>query len=627
MNKKDELRRIAAALLINPLPRSVRDDLLADRAFVAKFGITPQFNLALGGGVSVESGSLHAALRAGTAGKKTATLKLADKSKVRARLELRKSGHVSLQFKGRGINFTDADLLSGEKARRLRALKRVFAARPLLNEEERGWWATAEERSLSDHEFVTLMTELGATPEALTEALNGPMNLDAEQLMPDDPAYYHRLLAPLNGSQDLLAFIGAELAINRGALLKRHRPRALRRIAYSALWQPLIPFNALGAVTPKELSLLLPAEDPFSLLFGFEVCRARVSDRPDCGPLGTRFLEKLIGGGELSQARNYIFSACATIASGHIRRAAKASASPLLWTRLAAFTHAGVLTHALQGLNNPKGFFEWSVENFGAQYLWHGAIDRREAPRWRPDWVSPEHLHAELIGRANAALHASGTEHCPPEWQTLIEAQLKELKKAGRSLATIFPGPFDDFRPAPSLEGNPFFQKLETELQGVAKLSDADGVLSVAYATVPSPAFVGEVVRIVSAPPDQPIAEDNTEHLYLDVAAHIAASCHSEQLARAVIDRCLFIARNQSERISANDLFMVMLEACAALSDPKLYHSLIAEKAAQLAFAQREIQAMAQLISVFDVLGQRDPKLVASLSRARAILQTGMRAA
>jgi hypothetical protein len=46
---------------------------------------------------------------------------------------------------------------------------------------------------------------------------------------------------------------------------------ALRRIAYSAVRQRLISFDALSSFATSEVSGLLVSEDPFSLLFGFEI--------------------------------------------------------------------------------------------------------------------------------------------------------------------------------------------------------------------------------------------------------------------------------------------------------------------------------------------------------------------
>jgi hypothetical protein len=624
MTKKRDLRTVMGALLISPLPKAVRDALLADRAFLSKLDITPQYSFHLTADLSGELGSLHAALRAAISGRKTAYLRLADKSRVRAKLRLRKNGHVSLELKARAFSFTDADLLSNDKAPRLRALKRVLKAKPLLHAEQCEWQAIANQRPFTDHEHLTLMTALGATPEALTEVLSGPQSLDVNRLMPDDVRYYDRLLAPLGASRDLQGFITNELDAARRALIKSNRRHALRRIAYSALWQPLIPFDALSSFASSEVSALLESEDPFSLIFGFEMCRAFLPKDPAYAELGTRFLEKLVAKQGESRARCNLFCACVTVAMINVRRVAKALSAPVFWVRLAALTHAGVLAHALRGLSNSEDFLKWSIENFGPQYIWHGMIDRREAPRWRPDWISPNHIYAELVGRAVAALNMLEKGNRPAEWVVIIDRALEELGDANQVLSAFFPGPFDDFHPTLAVPDNPFFKEVESALQGASRLSDAHGLFGLGYSILPSQQLLAEVLRIVSAPLDQPIADEDTELLYLGLAAHMAACGRSEPLAQAVINRCLFLARIEGSRAGAADLFAVIAEACAAHSDPKLHRALLSEAASQLAFAVRKPEAMSQLESVFNMLGQRDPKLISALGRASAILRTGL---
>ena len=66
-----------------------------------------------------------------------------------------------------GFSFPDADLLAADHKSRTRAVNRVFAARPLLAEEEEKWKAAADEGAFADREYVELMTALGGTPEAV----------------------------------------------------------------------------------------------------------------------------------------------------------------------------------------------------------------------------------------------------------------------------------------------------------------------------------------------------------------------------------------------------------------------------------------------------------------------------
>ncbi len=623
MTMKRDLQAVMAVQLISPLPKAVRDSLTADPAFCAKCFITPQYLFPLASDLSVKADSLHAALRTGISGRKTANLELADKSQVRIKLHLRRNGHVSLELKGRVFNFTDVDLLSTRRVPRLRALKRVLNAKPLLDFEQREWGVIANERPFTDHEHVTLMTALGATPEALTEVLSGPQTLDVKRLMPDDARYYERLLAPLSTSQDFKGFISNELNSARSTLIKGNRTRALRRIAYSALWQPLIPFDALSSFGASEVSALLESEDPFSLLFGFELCRAFLPKDAAFAQLGVGFLEKLFAKQDESRARCNLFCACATVAMINVRRVTKAFSAPVFWVRLAALTHAGVLAHALRGMSNSEGFMKWAVENFGSQNVWHGMIDRVEAPRWRPDWIGPKQLHAELVGRAATAMNTLEKGSQPAEWVKIIDKALEELANAHQILSAFFPGPFDDFHPTPPTSDNPFFNEVQSVLQGASRLSDVHGIFALSYSMMPSQELLSEVLRIVNSPLDQPIADENDELHYLGLAAHIAACGRSEPLARAVINRCLNLARTEGARAGAADLFAVIAEACAAHPDPKLHRALLSEAASQLAFAVSDSQAMIQLESVFEMMTQRDPKLISSLARATSILRAG----
>jgi hypothetical protein len=123
---------------------------------------------------------------------------------------------------------------------------------------------------------------------------------------------------------------------------------------------------------------------------------------------------------------------------------------------------------------------------------------------------------------------------------------------------------------------------------------------------------------------DQPIADEDTDLHYLRLSAHIAACGRSEPLARAVINRCLFLARAKSSRASVIELFAVIAEACASHSDSKLHRDLLSESARQLVFTIGETEAMADLKSIFETLGRREPKLISALGQASAILRTGM---
>ena len=128
-----------------------------------------------------------------------------------------------------------------------------------------------------------------------------------------------------------------------------------------------------------------------------------------------------------------------------------------------------MLTDALSGMPNSERFLQWATQNFYPIYVWHSIIDRRDAPRWKPEWISPDHLYAELVGRAEGVVQMVPEGSRPADWVSAIDAAQARLKESGKVLATYFPGPFDDFREAPmgSLT-HEVFKDVESKLDAAA---------------------------------------------------------------------------------------------------------------------------------------------------------------
>lgn len=616
-------REVLAALLLNPLPPSVRMPLLLDEEFRAKLGIKPRFSYPLGEQLSVETGSLHNALRAAMKDRTSAVITLSDGQRVRGKVGRQSGGKATLVVKGESFSFSNADLLSGEREVRVEGLQRIFSAQPLSEKEERHWYKIAEDRALADSEYDELVTTLGYTPEAFAADLQKPQSLSRETMLPDVPAYFDRLVAPLGESQDIETFIRGELTSARRSLLERNPEVAVRRIAFAALWQPLIPFDQLEGLAAVDLSPLLDAEDPFTLLFGFEVCRALLDKDDAFVDLGSAFLGKLLGDVQASERRYEMFSACAIVATIEIRRAAKAASAPVFWTRLAALAHAGVLANALGRMPDTVGFLGWVARNFYAHYVWNCIVDRREAPRWCPDWITPDHIFAELVGRVRGALHMLAEANRPAAWVELIDAATARLADNKSMLMAMFPGPFDDF-----LETNiisplrEVLSEVEMGLDQATRLADVPGLAALTYASIPSERAINNVARIVAIGVNEPVTDIELELRYLKLAAHFALAGQSEAVAQAVIDRCFFIARGAGAFTEITDLFAVIAEACAVHHASDRYYEVIGEYAARICFLVNGNETISSLGDIFDVLVQRDERLAQALGRARAIART-----
>jgi hypothetical protein len=620
---RTELRRTLFTLILESLPPDVRTRLLMDEAFSETFDFAPKFSFSLGSDCRVDMGSLNKALRTAVAGRKSAMLSRDTGAPFRVKLGLHKKGQATIRFKGHNFVFEEADLLSTGLKTRTKALRRALAAHPLTAVEEDSWTKIARERAFTDREHFLLRTALEATPEALYRRLRVPRLLDVGSIMPDEPQYYDRLIAPSVKASDLENFIAGELAESRRQLFKRHRKVALRRIAYTALQQPLIPFDLLSrSLTPSDVQPLLDAKDPFSLLFAFELC-CRAVNLADSAfvSVGTAVLARLFDP-ESSRRRCHVFSALALITVTNLRRAEKLSEAPLFWIRLVALTHAGLLADALGEREDAEQFFHWAEENFYASYRWHSMVDRRDAPRWNSDWIRPDHLHAEIVGRVKNAIWAIAADQRPPDWVSAVEAAFGELIATGDALSAFFPGPFEDFqKPAPAAVVPELFKGINDKLEEAADFSDVPDLFAFAYSVpLPEPALTA-VLNILSRPLDEPVTNDGQDLPFLHLAAHIAGTARSEAISAAVVNRCLYTASKTQSDKDFPTLFAIAVEACGAYQNPAKYREMLGATTAQLCGAVEDSEYISQLEPILDVLGMRDEKLIPALARARAIMR------
>jgi hypothetical protein len=358
---------------------------------------------------------------------------------------------------------------------------------------------------------------------------------------------------------------------------------------------------------------------------GFELCGNRLKEDVHFVELGAEFLKKLFDE-DTGQGRLDRFSACALISIVHIRRAAKAPSAPVFWTRLAALAHAGVLADGLGNMSDSKKFLKWAAEHFSPSYIWHGAVDRHEAPRWNPEWIAPEHLFAELVGRAIGVLNTLTREDRPGRWKTIIDATFDRLKEMNSIAAAFFAGPFDDYRelppsasPAPEV-----FNEIESKLREASNLGEVPGLFVLVNTIKPTKEIADNVLRIVSARIDEPIV-DGDELPSLRMCGRIAAGARSVALAENIISRCVTVARKSDAPDLITDLFLAAIEACGAQAAAHEHRRAIGETAAKFAFAMHRCEDIVNIAAIFRVMEARDEKLIAYLSRARAVVDTKLK--
>jgi hypothetical protein len=611
-------QKMMGSLLVRAMPNDVRKALYTDKQFCSDVGIRTAASFAVGKEVAVQSAGLLKAIGAAIDGRKTARLKLPDGKELRAKLSVNEGNRAVIHLAGHSYVFDDADLLATNRARRHKALSRALQARPLLKDVDVRWRDLTSAWRLDDDQFIELMTSFDATPEALAATVRATRQLTVDVLVPSDRKYYFRLLAPPpEVSQDIKEYKVKRLADARQHVLVTNLSMGLRRIAYSNLWQPLLPLDILGSVDVPQILTLSDAFDPFSLLFGFELCAARFRQDQSYERLGTAFLQSLFEGDDALARRCKIFSACAVVTVVALRRTFDESSVPLYWFRLAALTHAGVLVDALRALE-PSQFYDWAIKTVGTAFFWHVLYDRRDAPRWRAEWISPDQIEAELFGRAINALALAPRGQWPKAWLKIIDRFADRQRARNRALDSHFAGPLDDFGDffpvPPDLQAA--IADAEVRLQAATKPSDASGLTGLAYLTRPTDKVIAELTRLLNVPQAEPV-----DVALLDTCGHIAACARSEPLARSVVNQCLRAVRDSTSENDVAEYFTAIVESCAALPDPKSYRQFLGESTTGLILNIPDSIPMMGVRTTLEVLTHRDPKLSSTLSRALANLE------
>jgi hypothetical protein len=303
-----------------------------------------------------------------------------------------------------------------------------------------------------------------------------------------------------------------------------------------------------------------------------------------------------------------------------LRPAANDPPPPLWWFRLAVLSHAGVLTTALRGIKKPADFLKWGARDFGPAYLWHTVVDAYDEPRWEADWISPSGLKAELLGRCYNALMQLPPAKQPKAWKELINSGLNNLDT---KLLAFFPGPLDGFQPFFSpIQAEGALDEVRSLLRTRSSFKRAPGIILLAYAGAIDARLKDEIFRLLDSSNEQ-LAKLKTADQILRCCAYIAARNRDDELAKAVVARCLRLISPKMQPGAILQLLLISMHACAANVDRAAYYREAAAIATRFAYSV-PLSAALEMRKVLENMKRRDPRLSGSFGRAEAVLEAAL---
>lgn len=617
-NAPVRLNRLLVQMVLDTLHPVLLRELLEDDDATKLLGLALKQTLTLHGIQSFDLTSFNAAVRDALNGEKKAKITLSDGKSIDAKLEKKARGVVKVTCEGQEYSMADAGLLSDNRSTRRASLKAVFDRSPLTKSEQKKW-SVRVDRGLSDSDYADLAQIQRNTPEAFSQFISAPKSLGSENMVPSDSRYFDRLVGPV-GSDSFNEYVSGPLKEN-GIHLLRAGKAGLKRIAKSAISQPLIPFDLLQETPIDDIAELLSASDPFSLVFGFEVCAHKhAAGDKKASALGTKFLERLFNDRKFLEERCQIFAACAVVTATRLREVLESDNAPAYWVRLATFAHAGVLASALHQMAEPKKFMSWAFSQFGSKFTWQGIIDKREAPRWESEFVSPDSLINELVGRCFGATHGLSKTKRPKAWLAIVDREFGKLKPANLA---FFPGPLDDFTfPKPTPAQLEVFKNVKRILRRKKSFKDTRGLGLIAYSGGIDASLSPEVLKLLERS-DQYLNSLATAELPLKCCSYVAGLARDHDLSRAVVNRCLGLISLESSPEEILRLLLLAFSACAAYADAKQYYKEIGLVAARFAYASPPSAAV-EIHDALKIVIYRDFKMNSALKQAITTLEAAM---
>lgn len=548
---------------------------------------------------------------------------------IDANISVDDTGSGVVRVGTKSYRFPHMAFLTSDIARRNDCIGRAAAAATLTTTHEWELKAIGNRVLFSDQDFIAAGALLSATPETFARQFRDTLRatggtIGEGALLPDDVGHWENLTAALEGSPDLNTFIQAELATERKRQLHAHAARAYRAVSLSLCASELVPKQLLDGLELESVVAMiegvLELDDPFALVGSFEYCAASLQRDKRFVALGTSILDRIVGDMDRLQRATGIWATAFVIATAHLSMDIQTRGYPAFWRRLAAAAHASLVVRT-SGVpdEDPSEFLRWAVRMRGVEFQCSVLFDMPTEPRWRPEWVDPSFVTADVVGRALGALETVPKELVPAPWTELISkarAWIDEQKLTPfMFLPSVLQGALH--RTAPPIDqmnkslGEIFRRFIDDpQLDNLIPAVGASQTFGVPPEMVPAMLEALGKIRKGTATFDDPKLRRA-----MDMCAHVAVLTADAALVDAVVQTILDCARGITDRQGAHDSAFRIIEASRALQDEAAGQALLCQGLVALSNILPPNDLLADLAELLDALIRVRPDLAMPLGR------------
>jgi hypothetical protein len=628
----EELARLRTVFALRRMAPEVQNDVLSGGTVAARVKIDLSHPITLPDEITIERPVLFSAFQRAADGEPIADI--LDSQGVKREMQVEIEGDSAfLTYGTHRIRFPQAALLSAKPERRRAIAVSILDNNTLTIQARRQFDVILSQSDYSHDDFFAACNILVASPENFAGALREVAKkgtLSKVDFLPSQIAHWENITAKHQSSQTLSEFIEGELAAERAARITFDPGVAVDVISLTFGAPELVPLEAMRQIDPEimiaSLRRLMELSDPLALSGAFDICADRVSTDNRFVDLGEAILNRLLADPKRVLGELATFATAFVIASGHLAQHEVLRKQPVFWRRLAAASHASLVTRILgSNSDDEHPLFSWAMRETGKLFYLSVLNDGHVEPRWRPDWITPEYLAADIYGRLLASLQKLG-DAAPPNWRKEIEDAKASMVKDVPPMAHTFPAVLQGWRapsadmPASDTPVGEMFAKLATE----PTVENFLMFIQLTYAFGFPPDARESALKVVQSLRNEIAATPaDFAQAALDLAAFIAARNRDAELADAVavvsIER--LVATQDVDRLLPTA--SVIVGCAAAVADRKAAVTTLARRLENLAFVA-SAAALPEALDIFRILQAIDEDLSPLLGRAIATVRLGL---
>lgn len=632
------LRRAVLASTIDCLySPAIRSALLSRRNFTNKYGIEIDVQLSIEDtDVSVSRTQLYSSIRKiFESPSKLVTVTDAQDRKWKVEIVDASMGTAALSRNKKRLILPKFWMLIPETRKRSAAFDEAAKKHNLPDDVRAAWQQRLEDSVLCDDEVDELLSEFRNTPVHVASQISKEVEEGSsgfESLVPQQTSYFLRLVGEYQEDLDLEDYIDQIAGAHLENLLTWDSIEGLKfglLLSSHAKVSAKIDINLLSKTELFEVYEFLAAHgDRFSQVGAIELALPVIDQHPQLIQPLVSMIEGIRDDQPDSEnSRFRLLSALIILVDGEASRSGLFRKEAPFWRRLATIAQASLIERCICAHPiDVATFSERANAGRGQQFYLQTLCDLRREPKWMPDFIMPDQLKAEFIGR----LLNVGRENVDKIESTELKALLLDDGEASLQKLVQFPFPFF---PGP-LEGR-------TESNNGIPAEIAESINeALSSETVDAKTFVALinsvlVFKIDEKFVDQAVAalrrakhyvkqgsDSDSFFLLISGLATLAAVSRNSELADDL--RILVRRSNQigAIHISAENVFRIGMIAAASQEKFPDWCNVVGDWITEIAFGDLTKDEAERLHSHVRCLCQIMPELWATLGSAEAALDS-----